>query len=116
MVVVAIAAVVLAIVTWSPGPRPSRVKGTITYIGQPLATGKIVFAPTNPRGQQATGQITGGKYALTTFAANDGAIPGAYAISILSTGIPAKYQSQSTSGLTVQVQQSGNVIDFDLAN
>jgi hypothetical protein len=114
MVVVAAAALILGIVAWERRPRTFPVSGTLTFNGRPLASGKISFVPSSPAGQQASAQIIAGSYALGTFAANDGAIPGSYTVVIVSPGIPAMYQSQSTSVLKAQVQEGSNVIDLDL--
>ena len=114
MVVVALAAVVFALTTWALRPKPFPVSGTVTCNGQPVANGKIVFVPPTPAGQQAVGQIVSGKYSLTTFTTNDGALPGPYTIVIVSPSVPVKFQSQSTSMLTIMVQKSSNMIDFSL--
>jgi hypothetical protein len=79
-----------------------------------VASGQIVFLPRNPAGQQASGQIIGGKYSLTSFALNDGAVPGTYHVVVVSPSVPARFQSQSTSGLIAQIQKGANTIDFDL--
>lgn len=90
------------------------VSGTISCNGRPVGNGKIVFVPPSPAGQQATGQIINGKYSLTSFTPNDGAFPGSYHIVIVSPSVPARYQSQATTGLDAMVQQGSNVIDLDL--
>ena len=112
MILVAVAALALTWVLWTQGPRPSPVSGTVSSNGQPVASGKIVFLPRNPAGQQANSQIISGRYSLTSFALNDGALPGTYDVVVVSPSVPAKYQSQSTSGLVAQIQKSGNIIDF----
>jgi len=114
MVVVVCAALVFAWVDWASRPTPFPVSGTVSFGGQPLASGKIVFAPSTSTGVQATGQLVAGKYSLTTFAAGDGAIPGTYSVAIVAPGIPARYQSPTTSGLSAQIQKSANMIDLDL--
>jgi hypothetical protein len=78
MVIVAVAAVALTWLMWARRPRPFPVSGTIAYNGQPVGNGKITFMPKNRSGQQATGQIIRGRYSLTSFALNDGAISGTY--------------------------------------
>ena len=114
MIIVAVVALALSWVNWMRRPRPFPVSGTITYNGKPVAKGKIALLPRDPAGQQATSQIIGGKYSLTSFALDDGAISGSYDVVLVSPSIPAKYQSQSTSGLTVVIRQGANTFDFDL--
>ncbi|MDX2038749.1 MAG: hypothetical protein SFX72_19035 [Isosphaeraceae bacterium] len=60
----------------------SPVSGKVSYKGQPLAKGLISFIPGAPDGRAATGQITDGKYQLTTQDENDGAFPGTYTVTI----------------------------------
>jgi hypothetical protein len=114
MIIVAVAAFALMWVAWTQRPRPSPVSGTISSNGRPVASGKIVFLPRNPAGQQAISQIINGKYSLTSFAPNDGALPGTYDIVVVSPSVAAKYQLQSTSGLISQIQQGANMLDFVL--
>src|SRR5262245_27087747 len=111
MILVAVAAVALAWVTGRSRPEQFPVSGTVTYNGLPLGQGKISFLPSNPAGVQATGQVVGGKYTLTSFTPGDGASPGTYTIVLVSPSISAKYQTPTTSGLTAAVQKSANVID-----
>jgi hypothetical protein len=114
MILVAVAAVALTWVMWTRRPWPSPVSGAVSYNGQPVGTGQIVFVPRNPAGQQATSPIIDGRYSLTTFAPNDGAISGSYDIVIVSPSVPVKFRSSSTSGLTAVIRQGANTIDLDL--
>jgi hypothetical protein len=114
MIVVAVVAVALTWVMWTQRPRPFTVSGTVTYKGTPVSKGKIAFLPRNPAGQQATGQIIGGQYSLTSYALDKGAISGSYDVVVVSPSLPAKYQSQSTSGLKIMVQQGANMCDLNL--
>ncbi len=114
MIIVAVAALAITWVKWTQRAGTSPVSGTISCNGRPVGNGKIVFLPPSPAGQQATGQIINGKYSLTSLALNDGAFPGSYHIVIVSPSVPARYQSQATTGLAAMVQKRSNVIDFDL--
>ncbi|MFO0890996.1 MAG: carboxypeptidase-like regulatory domain-containing protein [Isosphaeraceae bacterium] len=114
MVLVVFAALIFAWINWVSRPRPFPVSGTVTFNGQPLSGGRIILVPSTASGQQATGQFVAGRYTVTTFSTNDGALPGTYSVVIVSPGVPMNYQSQATSGLTVQIQKSTNTIDFDL--
>jgi len=114
MILVAVAALAFTWVLWTQRPSTSPVSGTVTSHGQPVASGQIVFLPRNPAGQQASSPIISGKYSLTSFAPDDGAVPGTYDVVIVSPGVPARFQSQSTSGLIAQIQKGANMIDFNL--
>src|SRR5262245_3588348 len=114
MIIVAIAAIVITWVKWTQRETPFPVSGTISINGQPVTSGKIVFVPPTPAGQQATSPITNGKYSLTTFAVNDGAFPGSYQIVIASPSVPAQYQSQASTPLRAMIQKGSNMIDFAL--
>ena len=114
MIVVAVAAFALTWVLWARRPRTSPVAGTISANGRPVSSGKIVFLPRSPTGRQASSPIIGGKYSLTSFARDDGALPGTYDIVVVSPSVPPRYRLQTTSGLIGQVQQGANMLDLDL--
>ena len=114
MIIVGLVAFAITWVRWTQRSGTFPVSGAISCNGRPVGNGKIVFLPPGPAGQQATGQIINGQYSLTSFALNDGAFPGSYQIVIASPSVPARYQSQATSGLIAMVQKGSNVIDFDL--
>lgn len=127
--------------------RRYPIKGTVTYKGEPVSQGTITFSPVNPaEGRAATGTITDGSYYLTTAVDGDGALPGDYKVSVLSTEVdlsaaaanvqggsmrqddvakanreaknlvPAKYGLPDTSGLTYKVEGSTNSANFDLTD
>lgn len=58
------------------------VSGTVTYKGAPVKKGSINFVPVKPEGHPAAGTIVDGKYSLTTLNPGDGAIPGAYKVTV----------------------------------
>jgi len=107
----------------TPDPK-GKVAGTVTMNGEPLTTGRINFI-SSELGIGAGGDVSPeGTYTL------DGAIPageykafitfniapsklGTPEADVLET-VPAKYQSQSTSDLTAEVQDGPNTHDFDL--
>ena len=69
-------------------PDTAPVTGEVTIDGQPLQTGSIRFFPANGRG--AMGEIVDGRYALRTFAENDGALLGSHTVTI--TAVEVKTQ------------------------
>ena len=52
----------------------TSVSGTVTYQGQPLKEGRVGFLP--DEGRPAFGDLEDGKFSLTSYKANDGALPG----------------------------------------
>ena len=121
-----------------PGCGPSNpptfpVKGKVSYNGKAVKNGMIMFTPEG-EGNAANGSLEAdGSYQLTTFVANDGARPGKYKVSIQvfpgadeggglpgqefagkKPPIPPKYGQPTSSGLTAEVKDVDNSIDFAL--
>jgi len=124
------------------GVPVAKVRGTITYRGQPVAKASISFIP-EQAGTVPALAVTDetGSYTLGTYAAKDGAPVGPCRVAISLTGpspplpphlaaaeaaaetlrmpgkplIPQKYFSPDTSGLRVEVLSGkDNVFNFDL--
>ena len=106
-------------------PKTVKIEGVVTFEGQPLDQGKVTLHPSLtavegvPR-RVATGEISGGKFTLSTFAPGDGAIPGDYKVTVESivkevtmeefnegkreeSAIPDKYRNSLTSGVTATI-------------
>jgi hypothetical protein len=94
--------------------RPDRVpvSGIVLIDGQPLTRGHVKFVPTN--GRPSLGKIgDDGKFSLTCFDGNDGAIAGTHRVQVAANRIisntkiewyaPSKYADFRTSGIDVQV-------------
>lgn len=115
------------------GPEMARVSGKVSYQGQPLGAGTVSYISTDPNRPNASGVIgPDGTFALQTREPNDGAQLGEYQVIIsdidpdamntalpgepveLTSTLPAKYQSPTTSGLTRTVERGRNSHDFDL--
>lgn len=79
-----------------------KVSGKVTYKGQPLAKGNIMFYPatTDPKGVNngATGTIVNGEYQLSTVTDNDGAYPGEYVVAIESKDVDMKQAEGGVKG------------------
>jgi hypothetical protein len=81
------------------------VKGVVTYKGKPLTRGTVVFEPDS--GREAHGGIQpDGSFVLTTFVADDGAMPGTHRVAV--TGLPKnvlplKFQNVGSSGVEMEV-------------
>jgi hypothetical protein len=97
------------------------VKGRVTYKGQPLIQGTVLFEP-DGAGREARGEINpDGTFVLSTYKSGDGAVPGTHRVSINgATGktrasrIPDKYGSGNTSKLEVEVTRGKTEFPFDL--
>jgi hypothetical protein len=63
-------------------PKRYPVRGEVTYNGTPLSHGNIHFLPRGGNGRAASGTIRDGSYDLTTLTPRDGAIPGAYRVTV----------------------------------
>jgi hypothetical protein len=123
-------------------PETVPISGRVTYGGQPVVSGQIVFYP-EPigSGRQAIGAIgPDGRYTLTTFDSGDGAVLGRHRVTIKSVRVsagppsaqeaaeqmrqgrdlgvewlvPKKYSRPNTTPLTAEVKRGKNTIDFDL--
>jgi mannose-6-phosphate isomerase-like protein (cupin superfamily) len=105
------------------GPPPVKVTGVLTLNGQPLAGATITLVPEKD-GRPAAGRTDAeGRYTLSTFANDDGAVPGRYRVTIgvppdqrapSKRTIPQRYANPGTSGLTVEVSPGPNQFQFDL--
>ena len=110
------------------------VRGTVTLDGEPLAitpprgSGTVTFVPTSADQPYAYGDIgQDGTFMMKTPDVGDGAVLGSYRV-MISAGemdsddieanmvilTPRKYGSDATSGLTADVKEGENVIDFAL--
>jgi hypothetical protein len=86
-------------------PTRYRVTGRVTYKGEPVAKGTVVFEPTNPappQGRVAQGSIIDGSYSLTTATSDDGAMPGEYKVMVLSSNLDVSGLAKAQGGLLHQ--------------
>jgi hypothetical protein len=97
------------------------VKGKVTYKGQPVAKGRVKFAP-DGYGRPAYGQLhSDGSFVLTTEKEGDGVVAGEHRVIVTDTGIKspkdalaAKWANRAASGLTANVDAEHNEFTFDL--
>lgn len=113
----------------------ARVRGVVTYNGQPVPKGLISFQTTAGDGRNATGLIQpDGSYELQTESPRDGALLGDYRVSVSAREddevlmyipkkpvkpkllVPQKYENPQTSGLTATVASGSNTHNFDLVD
>src|SRR5262249_53216449 len=65
----------------SKGPRPVKVKGYVSFDGQPMVGAQVTFVAQDKSGRDAHGYSgPDGAFQLSTFAPNDGALPGDYKV------------------------------------
>jgi hypothetical protein len=123
-------------------PVLGKVHGKVTYKGQPVTSGRILFTPIEGKGaasgQNATGEIASdGSYEMTTFNTGDGAILGQHIVTVtvpqkgfedigkpdesgrikyvLPKSItPSKYASVDKSPLRCTVREGNNPFDIEL--
>jgi hypothetical protein len=96
-------------------------KGKVTYKGQPVAKGRIRFAP-DGYGRPAFGRLqSDGTFVLTTDKEGDGVIAGHHRVTVTETGIKSprdalatKWASAAASGLTADVDAEHTEFTFDL--
>jgi hypothetical protein len=110
------------------GPAPVPARGTVTLKGAPLPSGNIQFFPAD--GRPAGGAIKDGKFSLTTYEGDDGAIPGKHTVTVAAYKdvkvpgqtepqqtliTPEQYASTVTSGISVDIPPTGKTdIQIDL--
>lgn len=113
------------------------VEGTVTFEGKPISWGTVLFVPKAPEdsegfsGKAAAGPVDEqGRYRLTTYAVNDGAIVGSHSVRFIyqfeNNEIGERYKAFFAGlGMTapkslkpkiksVEVKDGKNVIDIEL--
>ncbi|MDZ7615394.1 MAG: hypothetical protein U1E05_00225 [Patescibacteria group bacterium] len=110
-----------------------RVEGVVTFNGEPVQAGTVLFETAVPAlgggGYTARGAIDSrGRYSLSTFATDDGAVAGRHRVAVVPSNvglgdgadhaaavvIPHQYTTLSTSPLEFEVHASSNQIDIEL--
>jgi hypothetical protein len=94
------------------------VKGTLTFDGKPLAGAFVTLIPDGPGGREAHGSTdAGGVFHLSTFSPKDGALPGAYKVTVTYSEpvpVPANLKSatdvQKAAAEAVDSRTTGLVI------
>lgn len=111
-------------------PGLSKVTGTVTLDGQPLADASVAFNP-HISGMSSSGRTdTNGRFTLQFSSKHNGAMVGSYKVMIMKERqpadnekirdprqlqlIPFKYSYDTT--LTAEVKEGSNTIDFPLAS
>jgi hypothetical protein len=83
-------------------PTTYPVSGVVTYKGAPVEGATVGFSSTNPEIQPAIGVTDAqGKYTLTTFEKDDGALPGEFTIHVFKYDRKQTAPEMDTSGVQV---------------
>jgi hypothetical protein len=95
-----------------PGPAPAGGKGLsgkVTFNGQPLAAAEVTLVTLDQlKPRVFTTPVQAGNYSFAELP------PGKYAVIVTGKGVPEKYQTTLTSGLTVEVKAGGGSHDLEL--
>ena len=122
---IALAGALLGLVVGCGGPGVAPVEGTVTFKGEPLKEGTILFHP--EKGRPAAGKIRDGKIVeVTTETLNDGVPVGRVRVAIQAITnadkmdgphkslIPEKYGEADKSELKAEITAGKNDLKFDL--
>lgn len=106
--------------------RPERVavSGTVTIDGKPLTQGNIKFVPTGAR--PSAGKLDdNGRFTLTCYDGDDGAVPGQHRVAISASKIlseskiqwfaPKKYADFRTSNLEYEITEPTDDLKIELS-
>ena len=119
-------------------------RGRITFNGEPLRSGSVLFVPTEPGPTAQANLLSSGEYVLSTYEEGDGAVIGRHQIMVIALAedgknavadastrmltnsagdplplisvIPEQYGDYKKSGLTASVAAGENRIDFALTS
>ena len=90
----------------SSRPPTYPVTGTVTSQGKPVAGAAVTFVPTGDEGEAASAITDSeGKYALTTWQAEDGARPGEYRVKVSKQELAAVDPSKMVKNLSIEEEQ-----------
>jgi hypothetical protein len=120
-----LAALALSGVAGCSDARPARVpvSGRVVIDGKPLTHGNVKFVPSG--GRPSSGKVDGeGRFTLTCYDGEDGAIPGAHRVAVSAGKIlsdskmqwfaPKKYADFRTSGLSCEITEPTDNLTIEL--
>lgn len=110
-------------------PKTVPARGLLTLDGKPLEGASITILPASATAQGATAiSESNGTFSMKAFEQKDGALPGSYTVTVTKTnvikgeglnadggenitysfGVPRKYTTATTSGLTLEIPPEGS--------
>lgn len=113
-------------------PATSKVNGVVTYKGQPVKNGQVVFHPDGGEnsGRGVTDEL--GQFVLSTYTMADGAILGKHKVTVevlenrnpaepierqrARSPIPLNYAELRTTPLEFEVKPDGNEVELQLTD
>lgn len=124
----ALLAVTLSMIGCGSGedlPETAPVTGIVTFDGKPVEGATVMFFPKDAAASNPGAAYTDkeGKYSLTTFEKDDGALLGTHEITVQlfdAMGevkqVPGKYGDVKTSGLTATIKEDENSVPLELTS
>ncbi|WP_299460727.1 carboxypeptidase-like regulatory domain-containing protein [uncultured Gimesia sp.] len=108
-------------------PDTVSVAGVVTYQGKPVPEATIMLYPVKGRKPASGRSDAAGKFTLTTFKKNDGAIPGEHKVTVnayestpqgvsMKSAIPEKYTNQSSSPLKITITEAEPELKLELVD
>ncbi|QDT29279.1 hypothetical protein Enr10x_46300 [Gimesia panareensis] len=108
-------------------PETVAVSGVVTYKGNPVPEATIMLYPVQGRKPASGRSDAEGKFTLTTFNKDDGALPGEHQVTVnafqstpegvsMKSSIPTKYSNPSSSPLKVTVSETEPELKLELTD
>lgn len=108
-------------------PDTVAVSGMVTYKGAPVPEATIMLYPVQGRKPASGRTDADGKFTLTTFNKDDGALPGEHQVTVnafqstpegvsMKSSIPIKYSNPSSSPLKVTVAEGDADLKLELTD
>tara|TARA_R110002111_G_scaffold262694_1_gene340234 strand:- start:185123 stop:185542 length:420 start_codon:yes stop_codon:yes gene_type:complete len=108
-------------------PDTVSVAGMVTYQGKPVPDATVMLYPVKGRKPASGRSDASGKFSLTTFKKNDGAIPGEHKVTVnafestpqgvsMKSAIPVKYSNQASSPLAITVSEAEPELKLELVD
>ena len=90
-------------------PKPIKVKGIVTLDGKPVPGATVTFTPVD-EGRVASGRTDDdGSFRLTTFATDDGALPGTYKVVVMVQDADDKLVGRSPGTFTEEEKRESRM-------
>lgn len=108
-------------------PETVAVSGVVTYQGKPVPEATIMLYPVQGRKPASGRTDEEGRFSLTTFSQDDGALPGEHQVTVnafqstdegvsMKSSIPTKYSTPGSSPLKVTVSEEQPELKLELTD